>query len=146
MTIFFDTSTLVAAMVATHPAYDAAFPWLQRIQRPDDVGFVATHSLAELYAILTRLPVFPRISPTLAHQLIQQNVLDNCTIVALTQEDYQAVLRHLAENGLIGGITYDALLLYAAIKSRADQVVTLNAKDFRRIYPALKDQIISPLE
>ena len=144
MKILFDTSTLIAAMVETHPAYELVFPWLQRIQHTDDVGFVATHSLAELYAILTKLPISPRISPTLAYRLIQQNVLNLCTIISLTSKDYEAVLQHLAETGLSGGITYDALILYAAIKAHADHIVTLNEKDFRRIYPELQDKIISP--
>ena len=122
-----------------------SFPWLQRIRHTEDVGLVTTHSLAELYAILTRLPVSPRITPTLAYRLIQQNVTNLCTIISLTAEDYDAVLQHLAETGLSGGITYDALILYAAIKANVDRIVTLNEKDFQRIYPALRDKIISPL-
>ena len=57
MRILFDTSTLVAAVVEGHPAHVAAFPWLQRVKDKAETGIVAAHSLAELYAILTRLPV-----------------------------------------------------------------------------------------
>jgi len=64
--ILFDTSTLVAAMVAGHPAHTVALPLLLRVKEKTDTGLVAAHSLAELYAILTRLPVTPRISPALA--------------------------------------------------------------------------------
>lgn len=42
------------------------------------------------------------------------------------------------------GVTYDALILYAALKAEADQMLTLNEKDFRRIYPELTDKISSP--
>jgi len=28
--VLFDTSVLVAALVAAHPAHDRAFPWLKR--------------------------------------------------------------------------------------------------------------------
>lgn len=64
MRLFFDTSTLVAAMVEGHPSHSAALPWLQRVKV--DTGLVAAHTLAELYAILTRLPVSPRIPPAMA--------------------------------------------------------------------------------
>jgi predicted nucleic acid-binding protein len=64
--------------------------------------------------------------------------------VALSDEDYTAVISHLAEVGISGGVTYDALILFAAQKAKAAQVVTLNEKDFRRIYPELADKIVSP--
>jgi predicted nucleic acid-binding protein len=69
--ILLDTSVLIAAMVEAHPAHDRALPWLKRVNRGPDHGFVAAHSLAEVYSILTTLPVQPKISPNDAHQLIQ---------------------------------------------------------------------------
>jgi predicted nucleic acid-binding protein len=144
--ILFDTSSLVAAMVEGHPSHTLALPWLQRVKAKTDAGLVAAHTLAELYAILTSLPVNPRIPPTLAVQLIQRNVLDTCEVVALSGADYVTLLSHLADLGIAGGAVYDALLLHAAWKSGIDQVVTLNAYDFRRVYPALAHKIVSPLE
>ena len=133
-------------MVEGHPAHGTALPWLQRVKAKSDVGLVAAHSLAELYAVLTRLPVNPRIPPALALQLIQNNVLDTCEVVALSSDDYVTLLSHLADLGIAGGAVYDALLLHAAWKSGVDQVVTLNPNDFRRVYPTLADRIVSPLE
>jgi predicted nucleic acid-binding protein len=144
--VLFDTSTLVAAMVAGHPAHAAALPRLLRVKDRVDAGFVAAHSLAELYATLSRLPVNPRISPTLALQLIQHNVIDICQIIALSADDYVHLLNHLASLEIVGGVIYDALLLHAAWLSSAEQVVTLNPRDFRRAYPQLADKIVSPLE
>ena len=146
MKVLFDTSLLVAAMVEGHPAHDAALLWLQRAKAQTDTGLIAAHTLAELYAILTRLPVNPRISPALALQLIRSNVLVTCTVVALADADYVTVLDHLARLGIAGGAVYDALLLHTAWKAGVDQVVTLNAHDFRRVYPALADKIVAPLE
>ena len=146
MKVLFDTSLLVAAMVEAHPAHGVALPWLQRAKAKTDTGLIAAHTLAELYAILTRLPVNPRISPALALQLIRSNVLATCTVVALADADYVTVLDHLARLGIAGGAVYDALLLHTAWKAGVDQVVTLNAHDFRRVYPALADKIVAPLE
>lgn len=144
MSILLDTSVLVAAMVESHPAHARALPWLQRIQGGTETGLVAAHSLAELYAILTTLPVQPRIPPTVARQLIQHNILNKFKVVFLSDEDYVAVIDHLSDLGIVGGATYDALILHAAEKANADQVVTLNARDFHRVYPDLADKIISP--
>ena len=127
-----------------HPAHGSALPWLQRIKDKKDTGLVAAHSIAELYAILTTLPIRPRITPKLAHQLIQQNVLNVCEVVSLSDKDYARVINYLAEEGISGGVAYDALIIYAALKAEVDQVVTLNEKDFRRIYPGFRDKIISP--
>jgi predicted nucleic acid-binding protein len=142
--ILFDTSVLVAAMVESHPAHTRALPWLQRVKGGTDTGLVAAHSLAELYAILTTLPVRPRILPTVAQQLIKCNILDVFEVVFLSDKDYAAVIDHLADLGIVGGATYDALILHAASKANVDQVVTLNETDFCRVYPDLADKIVSP--
>ena len=109
-----------------------------------DTGVVAAHSLVELYAILTTLPVQPRIPPSVAQQLIQHNVLDTFEVAFLSDEEYVDVLKHLSALGIIGGATYDALILHAASKANVEQIITLNPKDFRRVYPSLADKIITP--
>jgi predicted nucleic acid-binding protein len=144
MNILLDTSVLVAALVEAHPAHESALPWLQRIKAGTDVGFVSAHSIAELYAVLSVLPVQPQISPAIANKLIQQDVLDICEIVTLSVQDYNRVIKHLSESNIVGGVTYDAVIMYTAFKVEIDRIVTLNKKDFVRIYPDLADKIISP--
>ncbi len=141
----FDTSTLVAALVEYHPKQILALPRLQRVKKNIDKGVVSAHSLAELYNILTIFPAKPRrISPQEAQQLIQQNILDVFEVITLYEQDYMSVINHLSESGIVGGIIYDALILKAAIKANVDYVVTLNEKDFKRVYPDFADKIISP--
>lgn len=144
MRVLLDTSVLVAAMVEAHPAHELALPYLQRIKDNSDTGIVAAHSTAELYAVLTTLPVYPRISPPIARRLIRQNVLDSCEIVCLSQADYSAIIDHLSDSGIVGGVTYDALILYTALKVNVDRVITLNKEDFQRVYPGLTDKIVAP--
>ncbi len=144
MRVFFDTSVLVAAMVASHPSHLLALLRLQKIKDGTDQGVVAAHSVAELYAILTRLPVQPRITSAIAQQLIKHNVLDVCEVVALSNQDYATLVDHLADLGIIGGATYDALILHAAAAVNVDQVLTLNEKDFRRVYLSLAAKIATP--
>jgi predicted nucleic acid-binding protein len=144
VSVLLDTSVLVAAMVESHPAHARALPWLQRVQDGTEVGLVAAHSLAELYAILTTLPVQPHIPPVVSRQLIQHNVLNRFEVVVLSDEDYVTVIDHLSDLGIAGGATYNALILYAATRANADQVVTLDERDFRRVYPGLADKIVPP--
>lgn len=74
-----DTSVLVAAMVESHRAHESALTCLRRVAQGEDEGFVATHTLAELYSVLTTLPVQPRISPSGAVRLIDATSSRNVT-------------------------------------------------------------------
>ena len=133
MNLFFDTSVLVAAMVFGHPQHAPAAAVLSRVLLGRDKGSVCCHSLAELYAVLTRLPLSPSIHPSEAHQLIQDNVLAHFQLVPLSIEDCRESLRALAGAGWAGGPIYDALLLRAAEKGAAEQVFTLNVSHFQRL-------------
>jgi predicted nucleic acid-binding protein len=113
----FDTSVLVAAMVEAHPMHAVAWPCLKRTKDGLDSGFVAAHSVAELYAVLSTLPVRTRITPSVAQQLIKHDVLDILQVIPLSAEDYALVVEQLSERGLSGGAAYDALILQSAVKA-----------------------------
>jgi len=142
--ILLATSILVAALVEAHPAHERGMFWLRRVTGGTDQGLVAAHSVAELYSILTTLPVQPRISSADARELIQRNIVQALEIISLSSDDYVKVIEHLSALGILGGATYDALILHAAVKANVDLVVTLNEKDFRRVYPELADKIVAP--
>jgi len=131
-------------MVEAHPEHERCLMWLKRVRNREEVGIVSAHSLAEVYSILTTIPVSPKISPTDARQLLADNVLDVFEVVFLSDVDYVEVIGHLSELGIMGGATYDAVILRAAENAGVDLVVTLNEKDFRRVYPRLSDKIIAP--
>jgi hypothetical protein len=54
---------------------------------------VASHTLAKLYAVLTTLPVKPRISPAVAWRLVHENVETSAKIVSLTPSDYRSTVK-----------------------------------------------------
>ena len=143
-TVLFDTSAFIAALIESHPHNARVLPQFQRVREGKDRGVISAHSLAELYATLTNYPIKPRISPQETQQLIQQNILDVFEIITLSEQDYMSVINHLSESGIIGGVIYDALILKAAIKANVDYVITLNEKDFKRVYPDFADKVISP--
>jgi predicted nucleic acid-binding protein len=115
-----------------HPNYTQALQWLQRVHNNEVEGFISTHTIAELYSVLTRLPRNPRISPITAQQLIAGN-LTPFTKVVLNFEDYQAVLSRMVSLNLPGGGIYDALIAQAAIKAQVALLLTLNPNDFSRL-------------
>jgi predicted nucleic acid-binding protein len=144
MKVFFDTSVLIAALVQVHPAHALAQPWLQRIKTATARGVLAAHSLAELYSVLSTFPLRPRLTPQAVHDLLRQDVMAQFEVVALTVTDYALTIEQLATAEIKGGVIYDALLLQAAVLAHADQIVTLNAHDFKRVRPDLADKILSP--
>lgn len=139
-----DTSVLVAAFVESHPSHTRALPWLQKARGGDIDLLVCGHTLAELYAVLTRLPLSPRIRPALARRLVRDNVESIADIVDLEAADYATVLDGLAELEQTGGVVYDALIARAARKADAATLLTLNEKDFRRVWPEGAVRILSP--
>ena len=128
MRVFLDTSVLIAAVVSKHDSHTRAFPLLERVQNGKDEGFVAGHSLAEMYAILTKLPPPYRHAPEQALLSIEENVLKHFKISNLTDRDYASLVREAAVAGIQGGTIYDAVLLKCAEKSNPDRIFTLNHK------------------
>ena len=143
MKVCADTSVLVAAMVETHPAHSRALPWLVRARKGEVALVVGTHNLAELYAVLTTLPVRPRIATDIARRMIRDNVESVAEIVDLTANDYREILDGQSSLGLAGGTTYDALAVRATLKAGAEKLLTLNAADFRRVWPDGGDRIVA---
>lgn len=144
MKILFDTSVLVAAIVEAHPMHIRALPWLQRARAGEFDFMVATHSLAELYAVLTTLPVKPRMSPAIAWRLVHENVETLARLVPLSPSDYRYTVKRMADLGLTGVIIYDGLIARAAQKSKVERLLTFDADDFIRIWPEGKSVLFIP--
>ena len=135
MKTIFDTSVIIAALVESHPMHDRAFPWLRQAKANEFEFVVAGHTLAELYAVLSTLPIKPRISPLVAQKLIHENIEVSAKIVSLTSVEYSTTIKRLSELGLVGGIVYDALIAKVAEKSKVERLLTLNIKHFKRVWP-----------
>jgi len=133
MKVFCDTNVLVAAFLQSHPHHNTARPILERVKAGEDQGFVATHCLAEVYAVLTCLPGGNQVAPMVAWQLISENILKSFTIVGITPKEYADTLEKAAANGVEGGKTYDALVLAAAAKSGAERIYTTNVRHFQSL-------------
>lgn len=135
MKTLFDTSVIIAALVESHPMHTRAFPWLKQAKSRNFELIVASHTLAELYAVLSTLPVKPRISPAVAWRLIHENIETISKIISLTSAEYSDVLKRLSESSLSGGIVYDALIARAAQKAKVKRLMTFNIDHFKRVWP-----------
>jgi predicted nucleic acid-binding protein len=131
MTILFDTSVLVAALSARHPEHAPSFEPFQNVIAGKVKGCFSTHALAELYSVMTGHPSW-RISPSDMEQVINQ-LLRSFDVVSLSSRDYQVALSRLTKLSIPGGGIYDALHAQAALKSKADVLLTLNKKHFLRL-------------
>ena len=102
----FDTSAAIPFLVRAHPSHDAV---RRHARRRDPV--LTTHSLAETYSVLTRLPGDSRVAAADAVRLLDANFGP-----ALTPppDELAALPRVLAPLGIAGGAVYDALVGLAA--------------------------------
>ncbi len=141
MSIFFDTSVLIAVFWGGHPGHTESMEIFRQATRDD--AFCGIHSLAEVYSNLTAMPLRPTTAPERALLAIEE-VRRRCSVVELTEEEYVATIERTAQRGFKSGIIYDALLLRCARKVQADVIYTWDTKHFRFIEPELADRIRTP--
>jgi predicted nucleic acid-binding protein len=139
-----DTSTLIAALLPDHVHHNAALPWLSKAKSGAFEFVCSAHSLAELYAVLTRLPRTPLISPDDAWRLIQENVIDHARVHSLSGDEYATLIATLSREKIVGAAVYDALIARVGELAAVDFLVTLNVTDFQRLWPAGAGRIVSP--
>lgn len=144
MRTLFDTSVLVAALVEQHPKHERALRWLSKAKMRKFEFFVSSHSLAELYAVLTTLPIKPKISTNIAWRLIKENIESKAKIISLSPSEYSSVIKKLSNIGLSGGIVYDALIVEAAHKAKVERIFTLNCKHLKNIWIGNESKVIEP--
>jgi predicted nucleic acid-binding protein len=143
--IFFDTTVLVAASEQSHPHYAQARPALLRVAAKQDKGFMGLHSIAEVFATLTRLPVQPRIHPVEAARIVTDNILPHFEVVSLGKRDYLEALNTMASGGWVGAKIYDALLLRWAARCAVERIYTFNLGDYKQLASAgLQEKICTP--
>ena len=143
MKVLYDTSVLVAALLVNHPNHSLAFPKLEIVQRRVVHGYLSTHSLAELYSVLTRLPEPLRVFPDEAQTAIA-DLIDYFEAVPLLVEDYQSVIAQMVALNLPGGGVFDAVIAQAALKAEVAQLLTFNPQDFVRLGDAIAQLVQVP--
>jgi predicted nucleic acid-binding protein len=139
--IFVDTSVVVAASQPYDPRQPAC---LNRLAIADTRGGAcAIHTLSEIFAVLTRLPLPYRVPPEAAVQIVK-HTSKRLTVVALTPTEHMAAIERFVAEGLTGAMIYDALILACARKVNATRIYTLNSRHFKQVAPDLSARILEP--
>jgi predicted nucleic acid-binding protein len=141
--IGFDTSVLVAGLVSAHPMHERAFAWIEAAHQHKLRGLMATHAMAELWAVLTRLPMAAPVSGAMAEQMVNR-VSRVIRPVPLTNSHYAAAIHRCAERGRRSGAIFDALHLVVAEAKRCTALVTFNPADFEDLASPSGPRIVVP--
>ena len=103
----------------------------------------AAHSLAELYATLTRLPGKRGLDVDQALWSLD-SVAERLELISLEPIEYRHAIREAANNGIVGGTIYDALLGQCARKARASTIYTWNVAHFRMLGTDIAEKVRTP--
>jgi predicted nucleic acid-binding protein len=138
---FFDSSVLVPALMADHEHHARSFAAFA-VASPRNAG-CAAHSLAEVYATLTRYPGKQRLSAEYAALLVQE-IEHRLTLVWLDGDEYRAAIRRMATMGIVGGAVYDGLVAACALKAGAGHLYTWNARQFHLLGAEIQKLVAMP--
>jgi predicted nucleic acid-binding protein len=138
----FDTNLLIAAAFLNHEWNSLAAKQLERVFDKTIVGCVSAHSIAEFYAVATRYPKTPM--PALIAQEFLDDTLKHFEIIEFGASDYNSVIARVSNLNLVGGAIFDALIAQAALKAKADQLLTFNAKHFSRLGEDVAGIVVTP--
>lgn len=141
MTVFLDTSALVPVFLADHPHHAASLNLF--IGCEPQAASCASHSLAEVYSTLTRLPAPHRASPEQAIKCLQ-NINDRFRLISLEGATCLSVIQDAAAGGIIGGTIYDALIAACALQAGADRIYTWNLRHFKQLGTDVTSRLVVP--
>ncbi|MGB3789623.1 MAG: PIN domain-containing protein [Phormidesmis sp.] len=143
MKVLYDTSVLVPAIISGHPNHSLTFPCLAMAKQKDVQGYLSTHSLAELYSVLTRLPNPLKVSPDEARAIVM-DLLGYLVPVSVSADGYKTLIENAASLQLVGGVIFDAIIAQAALVAGVDRLATLNARDFNRLGDKISPLVYVP--
>ncbi|MCC6486641.1 MAG: PIN domain-containing protein [Candidatus Hydrogenedentes bacterium] len=141
MKAFFDTSVLVPVFYGDHVHHKASLDLFVKFDRV--TGCCGAHSLAEVYATLTRMPGKHRISGEQA-LLFVGSIRERLSLIALTGDEYADALQGSAALGIVGGGIYDAMLAYCAIKAESETIYSWNARHYALCGPEVMRRLSTP--
>lgn len=110
--IALDTSVIVAALLDWHEAHEPA-------SQAARGGAIPAHALLETYSVITRLPAPHRLTPGVASSLLagwfpsERILMPGLGLV-------QSIVQRLADAGIGGGASYDALVGLTAAEHGAE--------------------------
>jgi len=136
-----DTSVIVAGVIEAHPHHTRAGWWLRAHRNIERIA--SWHAYAEAWAVLTALPIEPRVSGEVAAAVLQR-VRRSLRFVAPRSATYPSAVARCSARGLRSGAVYDALHLVTAEGEAAELFLTFNVQDFTRLTEPTGPRIAAP--
>jgi predicted nucleic acid-binding protein len=129
--VFFDTSVLVSGLASVGPPSDHSRRLLVAVAQ-DRIARRATawHCCLEFYSVVTRLPEEYRLTPALALDLLQTQILARFEVHSLPEARRAELVDNLSREGIAGGRIYDLHIAEIARTSGAGTIVTNNRRHF----------------
>jgi predicted nucleic acid-binding protein len=131
---------MVAAICGWHEHHGRAADEIRRRLTAGESMVIALPTIIETYSVLTRLPPPHRLSPMGALTLLEANFLGaDRETVALTVDDYRAIVQSAPVRGIAGGRVYDAVIVACAHAAKVGTLLTFNEREFQALAsPPLK--------
>ena len=131
VTVFFDTSVLLAGLIDFGPQSAPAQTLMHAVAEGRfDKAATAWHCCLEFYSVATRLPPEYRLAPADAVALLGEEVFARMAVHDLPPANRAAMLRSAAADAIAGGRIYDVHIAEAARAAGAEVVVTDNRRHF----------------
>ncbi len=145
MKIYCDTNVLIAAGIEAHSHHQQAVELLNPVWRGEVLACTSTHSIAEYYSAMTRLPYRPKIHPADADRMLQDDILPFFLLVELAAEEYREAVAMCLRANRPGAVIFDCLHLLSAQTAGCDRLYTFNVKDFRALAASeWQSKIVTP--
>lgn len=138
---FLDTSVLVPVFYGDHVHHKASLELFVSLDKA--TVCCGAHSLAEVYATLTRMPGKHRVSGEQA-MLFIGSVRERLSIIALDGDEYADALSAASARGIVGGTIYDAMLAHCAVKAKAEIIYSWNARHYSLCGPEITRRLRTP--
>jgi predicted nucleic acid-binding protein len=131
MTVFLDTSVLVAGLIDFGPASAPSQAVMHAVaERTIPAAGTSWHCCLEFYSVATRLPPEFRLSPADASQLLREEVLGRLSVSDLPAGERTGLLRTAVQDQIAGGRIYDTHIAEVARAAGATVIITDNRRHF----------------
>ena len=131
MTVFFDTSVLLAGLVDFGPQSAPAQSLMHAVaEKRLDTTATAWHCCLEFFSVATRLPPEFRLSAADAAMLLEDEVFARMTVADLPERERLLMLQAAGRDRVAGGRIYDAHIAEVARAVGATVVITDNRRHF----------------
>jgi predicted nucleic acid-binding protein len=131
MTVFLDTSVLIAGLIDFGPASAPSQAVMHAVaERTVPAAGTSWHCCLEFYSVATRLPPEFRLSPADASQLLREEVFARLSVSDLPAGERAELLKAAVQDGIAGGRIYDTHIAEVARAAGASVIVTDNRRHF----------------